>query len=305
LESWPLILVLTAQTGTSWADVLYVSNFQSGTISEVNTVDGSVTTFVSGLTLPSGLTFDPAGNLYVALQRSGVIDKITPGGVVTPFASGLGYYFLNGMAFDSAGNLYVGANHYEGTFVSAILKFNPQGSLLSTWSWTVGAGPSQPMALAFDGGGNLWTADYGNALYEIFPGGAATKVTSMYVNPAGLAFDRSGNLFVANNASGTIAEVTPGGAISTFASGLSGPAGLCFGTDGDLYVGNSPEGTGSTLSRITPDGTVSVFASGLDGPFCIADETTLVPEPGGLVCLAAAMLAAHLRGRTRGRSGAQ
>src|SRR5207253_4112338 len=46
--------------------------------------------------------------------------------------------------------------------------------------------------------------------------------------PTGLAFDASGNLFEADQASGTIFKFTPAGAKSTFASGLNEPSGLAF-----------------------------------------------------------------------------
>ncbi len=47
------------------SDAHYVANAGNGTVSEV-TPAGLVSTFVSGLSLPVGLAFDAAGNLYVA-----------------------------------------------------------------------------------------------------------------------------------------------------------------------------------------------------------------------------------------------
>ena len=49
----------------------------------------AITTFASGLNEPLGITFDSSGNLYVALNGSNTIDKITPGGATSTFASGL------------------------------------------------------------------------------------------------------------------------------------------------------------------------------------------------------------------------
>jgi len=88
---------------------------------------------------------------------------------------------------------------------------------------------------------------------------------SGFNNPAGLAFDAAGNLYVANAAGGTISKVTPTGAVSTFvASGLSSPRGLAFDASGDLYVLN---GGSNTVSKVTPGGEVSTFvASGLNFP---------------------------------------
>jgi hypothetical protein len=82
--------------------------------------------------------------------------------------------------------------------------------------------------------------------------------------PKGLAFDSSGNLFVARNTTGTIVKFTPDGHRSTFASGLRTPQVLVFDTVGNLYVSDSislsPENT--TILKFAPDGTKSTFATG-------------------------------------------
>ena len=87
--------------------------------------------------------------------------------------------------------------------------------------------------------------------------------------PEGLAFDASGNLYVANEGNNTISEVTLAGVVSIFvSSGLSGPEGLAFDASGNLYVAN--EGN-NTISKVTPTGVVSTFvSSGLDAPFGLA-----------------------------------
>jgi DNA-binding beta-propeller fold protein YncE len=55
--------------------------------------------------------------------------------------------------------------------------------------------------------------------------------------PEGLAFDRAGNLYVANGGNGTIEKFTPAGIRSVFASsGLNAPHGLAFDREGNLYV---------------------------------------------------------------------
>ncbi len=78
-------------------------------------------------------------------------------------------------------------------------------------------------------------------------------------NPYGLAFDSSGNLYVANGSLNNIAKVTPAGVVSTFASGFSQPQQIAFDASGNLYVAN---GNGFTISKVTPDGVVSTYASG-------------------------------------------
>jgi DNA-binding beta-propeller fold protein YncE len=90
-----------------------------------------------------------------------------------------------------------------------------------------------------------------------------------------LAFDKAGNLYVANFVSSTIEKFTPGGVGTVFAStGLNHPVGLAFDSGGNLYAVNSFD---NTIYRFTPDGVGTLFAStGLNRPTYIA----IIPEPG-------------------------
>ena len=56
-----------------------------------------------------------------------------------------------------------------------------------------------------------------------------------------MAFDSSGNLYVANGGavSGTVSEFTPGSTTPTATlTGLNGPEALAFDSSGNLYVAN-------------------------------------------------------------------
>jgi hypothetical protein len=72
-----------------WQGNLYVSNlgnFDGTTVSKI-TQSGVVSTFATGFNGPIGLAFDSQWNLYVANCNSGIINKVSPSGVVTVFAS--------------------------------------------------------------------------------------------------------------------------------------------------------------------------------------------------------------------------
>ena len=98
----------------------------------------------------------------------------------------------------------------------------------------------------------------------------ATEFASGLNRPSRLAFDTSGNLYVANTLSNTIYKITPDGNVSTFASGLNGPMGLAFDNSCNLYVANNSD---DTISKITPEGSVSPFVSStLNGPMDLAFE---------------------------------
>lgn len=292
-----LAIVLVSQL--AYADELYVSNFQNGTISKVDTATGAVTPFVSGLVNPSGVAFNSSGDLFVAI-RSAYVAKITPDGTVTQFGPSYSNYIMAGAAVDADGNVYASGIHPAGTFIASIFKLSPTGSLLSTWSWSVGNGPLQPTGMAIDAAGNVFTADYsGNKLWKIAPDGTASLITQIFVNPQGVVLDGQGELFVSLTSSGAIAKVTQAGAMTTFASSLSGPAGISFDSLGNLFVA-----TGTTLTKLKPDGSLADPIPGLHSAQYIANRTLAIPEPTTQLS-AATMLLLPLRRRraaSRGRT---
>lgn len=109
-----------------------------------------------------------------------------------------------------------------------------------------------------------------------------------FSSPMGLAFDRSGNLYVADRVNCTIRKITPDGIVSTIAGSSrsqgrsDGPAAsarflfpdaLAVGGDGTLYICDSGN---HTVRKLTPDGVVSTLAGVagsigyIDGPGTVA-----------------------------------
>src|SRR6266576_3438372 len=93
------------------------------------TPNGVQSTFASSLNNPLGLTFDKAGNLFVAdtgtYTGTGAVYKFTPTGVRTTFATvQSGAY---GLAFDRAGNLFVAAGFslVKNDNLGTVYKFTP------------------------------------------------------------------------------------------------------------------------------------------------------------------------------------
>jgi sugar lactone lactonase YvrE len=126
------------------------------------------------------------------------------------------------------------------------------------------------VGLAFDSKGNLFATDSGNGrILKFTPGGVRDFFAQGLTNPAGLAIDKGGNVFV-TSPSGTITKITPAGTKTPFASGLSKPTGLAFDTAGNLYEADQGSGT---VFKFTPAGTKTLFASGFtspNGPFGLA-----------------------------------
>jgi sugar lactone lactonase YvrE len=180
---------------------------------------------------PEGVAFDSAGNLFVMAidltdtNLASTIYKFTPGGVQSTFGSVPGQGA--GLAFDVAGNLFA-ADAVDVT----IYKFDPDGTR------SVFVGPSAfppnnfPVGLAQDRFGNLFAStesgfvnDPSNVVLKFTPDGVGSTFAANLDNyPRGLAFNKGGQLFVAEvgeepNAPtpGDILKFTPDGTRTVFA----------------------------------------------------------------------------------------
>ena len=247
-------LAVHASTG----GIVYVANGGANTVEAINSAGNGTVVATNGLSDPFGLALDNAGNLYVSSFDGTTIEKVTPAGVSSVFASGLSS--PSGLAFDKAGNLYVanfGANTIE--------KITPAG----VGTIFASTGMNGPTGIAFDSAGNLYVANWsGNYIekYNTSGVGSVFAITGLS-SPSGLAFDSAGNLYVANFGSTTVEKFTPAGVGSVFANGLDQPSGLAFDNVGNLYVANYGS---DTIDEFTPAGVESVFvSSGLNIPLML------------------------------------
>jgi uncharacterized protein (TIGR03437 family) len=182
----------------------------------------------------TSVALDSAGNLYIADASNRRVRRVTPGGIVTTVAGtgiqgdlGDGGLAVNAtlnrpfaVTLDAAGNLYIcdSSNH-------DIRRVNLASGIITAY-----AGNGQP---AFTG-----------------DGGPATAASLQF--PLGMAWDKSGNLYIADAGNNCIRRVSPAGVIVTVA-GNGNRAG--FAGDGAAAISallNIP-------SDVAVDGSGSVF----------------------------------------------
>lgn len=123
--------------------------------------------------------------------------------------------------------------------------------------------------------GTLFIADWGaGSVVRIPPKGKATILAQDLNEPAGLALDSQGNLYVSTFAQGMKTEGTiyrfavdehgeHDGMKSVFAVGFSGPTDLVFDEQDNLYVANFLD---NTISRVSTSGSVSTFVANIAAP---------------------------------------
>lgn len=168
------------------------------------TANHVVKPYITELTNPTGLAINRDGYLFVSCRHEGTIHRVSPDGRAMQWIEGMG--IATGLAFDKTGNLYVGDR--SGT----IFKIGTDREIF------VFATLEPSMAayhLAFSPSGDLYvtgpTTSSFERVYKISPAGEVDVFFRGLGRPQGLAFDRSGNLYVAASLGGKrgIVRITP------------------------------------------------------------------------------------------------
>ncbi len=206
------------------------------------------------LNKPSSIALDRAGNVYITDFQNNVVRKVNADGVITTIAgngtegySGDGYKATAaqlhgpwGVAVDAAGNVYISDkdNH-------AIRKVTAAGII------TTIAGKGKPG----------YSGDKGPA------------TAALLDHPLGLAIDKTGNIYIADNSNTAVRKINTAGIITTFAgsfsAGYSGDGGLatnakfkniryvaCDGA-GNVYISDT---WNSVIRKVDAAGNISTVA---------------------------------------------
>ncbi len=201
-----------------------------------------------GINFVGGLATDSAGNLYVSdSDLNGIhrVLKVTPAGLVTPFAGtgSRGYSGdngpaisaqlnqPNGLAVDSAGNVYIADTANE-----RIRKVDTNGII---------------------------TTIAGNGKND-YPGDGRAATSASFNDPVGIALDSAGNLYIADRRNDVIRMVARSSGIITTIAGIGGtdgesgdgglalnaqlsfPTGIAVDAVGRVYIGD----TGNVRVRV-------------------------------------------------------
>jgi sugar lactone lactonase YvrE len=286
-----------------------------GTDGNINTIAGTGTAGYSGdgssatsatLFGPWGIALDSGGNLYVADVFNLRVRKIASGGTISTVAgNGLLSYSGDGsaaakaqlfapraVAADAQGNVYIAdtANNRvrkvaAGGVITTVAG-NGTAGFGGDNAAAAGAQLNQPVAVALDGSGNLYIADFNNNRVRMVNssgtistvagsgttgfGGDGNAAASASLNgPTALAVDKNGAIYVSDFNNNRVRMFTPGGSINTVAgNGISG-----FGGDGAAAVNASLNGP----FGLAVDGALNLYIADLD------NSRIRVVAPGGVI----------------------
>ncbi len=209
----------------------------------------------SGFTTPLGIAADAAGNVFVADNGAGKVDKVTPGGAQNTVTSSIANPY--GVAVDGAGNLYVADSS------TTVYMVTPGGT-----KSTVNSTFSSPYGIALDGQGDFYVSDHtAGKVYEVTPSGTKTTVYTGLSSPEGVAVDAAGNVYVANTGGGEVYMMTPGGTRSTVASGLTSPDGVAVDGAGTVYISDD---SAHAVYQVPSGGSKTTVATVTSGGFGLA-----------------------------------
>jgi len=262
----------------------------------------------ASLNNPSGVAVDSAGNIYIADRQNNRVRLVTKTtSIITTYAGGsvgdngtatsATLYSPNSVAVDGQGNSY-----FVDTSNNLIRKVTASTGIITTvagngslgYSGDNGAATSaslnNPSGVAVDSNGNIYIADtYNSRLRMVTPGGIITTVAgngscsytgdtgfatgASLCNPAGVAVDSTGNIYIADSSNSCVRKVTTDGKINTVAgngswgysgdtgaaisANLSYPTGVAVDSIGNIYIADS---NNLRIRMVNPGGTITTVA---------------------------------------------
>lgn len=193
--------------------------------------DGFLNEMAADILNPTGVAFDPNGQLFVTARADGEVCRINHDEEVMPYASDLG--IATGIAFDPDGVMFVGD---RSGIIHRVTNFGDSESYAvlepSVSAYHLAFGADEKLYLTAPGLSSF------DAVHQIDKDGDAKVFYRGLGRPQGLAFDREGNLYVAACLQGRhgVVKISPDGEkAELFAAGYN-IVGLCFTRNGEMII---------------------------------------------------------------------
>jgi len=234
----------------------------------------SVSVYKTGLSSPpSGFCFDKSNNFYVTSGNT--ILKFDTMGNQTTFASG--FNGVENIIFDNTG--YPGGYMYVMDSLNTLYKVDVNGNKTNFVTFTTQT-QNHYFGMVFDANNNLYYSSYNDIIHKVTPFGIISNFVNDSTNlayPVGIAFDSSGNLYVASSTfgSGKVSKYSSTGSPInvSFINNLTSCYNLIIDSNNNIYtltyIGNNTkvrlskyDSTGTLISVIT-DNPSSSYCTGL------------------------------------------
>ena len=187
---------------------LYVSNWNLYKI----TSSGSVSTFGTGLANPAQISFDTAGNLFVADYGNNRVAKIDSSGTTTSYGSGLSSPF--GVVTDGSGNV----NVYAAEMTLRRIRKIDSSQVVTVVDVGGFSFPSNINGLAIDKNNNLYVCDGMGVCKLCLNAGGSYTVTTIMTQTSekiNLVVDGASNVYVADRPNKCVWKISSTGTVTT------------------------------------------------------------------------------------------
>jgi sugar lactone lactonase YvrE len=193
--------------------------------------EGKLEEFSGDITNPTSIAFDRNGRMFVTSRLDGTVYRVTPLKEVVVFASDLG--IATGLAFNRDGEMYVGDRSGAIYRVNEIGQATPWAQLEpSVSAYHLAFGPDDALYVTGP------TVSSFDAIMRLDDDGEATVFYRGLGRPQGLAFDVSGNLYVAASLRGRrgVVRISPDAARAEIVVAGMNLVGLAFSAKGEMVV---------------------------------------------------------------------
>ena len=219
-----------------------------------NVDPGVATAYTTGLTNPTDVVADPAGDVFVADPGAGTVSEFATG-TTTPVVVGSGFINPDGLAFDANGNLFIADDgvpdvvEIPNTGTAGAFVAGTQKTVISSSTTFGGTALANATALAVGPNGTLYISDNGNKRVVFWnpivgqSGVTLATAANGLKSSWGIAVDSSSNLYVADSTMNEVFIFSPAGAISTIAPpNVTQAVAVAVDASGSVFVSDASTG---------------------------------------------------------------
>ncbi len=273
-------------------NVFFSDSYQNH-IDELIAADNYATVkpFYAGLNTPAGLAVDRQGNFFTADTVNNTVTEIFTQAVNLgsaniatgpPITATLSFTFLSGGAIAAPGVLTQGRPGQD--FTDAGGGTCAAGTTFNTGDTCTVNVSFAPSVSGIRYGAVTLNNTAGTAIANVYLNGTGVgpqltftpaKISGVggATDPAGIAVDGIGNLFVADDVNNAVNEIIPSGVVYTLGSGFNDPRGVALDGSGNIFVADT--GNNAVKEILAAGGyvTVNTIGSGFNAPLGVSVDS--------------------------------
>ncbi|WP_295801353.1 cadherin-like beta sandwich domain-containing protein [Mucilaginibacter sp.] len=250
---------------------IYIADYGHNAIKRMPAGGGAPVSLGTGFTSPYGLALDGAGNVFVAATGNNAVKEMKP----------VGGYFISsslpaGLNFDCTTGIFSGMPSAESPMANyTVTAYNSTGSAAAIVNIKVNPSSPPALSISYNSPQIYSTGIKITPLVPVTTGVVAApgysnnmaSIGSGFSNPAGVAADPAGNIYVADLNNGQVKKIPADGGPPVVIGTFAQPNGVAVDAAGNVYVADGATG----IQKIPAGGGSPVMiGSGITNPYSVA-----------------------------------